>query len=230
MNCMFVSASSWVLSLLLVASVAAQSPSDRSSLYLSPSRQFSVPVTPWITIRGENVVMQQHEYSCGAASMATVLKYYYGDNVSETEILKAALGKLSAKELEDREANGLSMEDLSRGASVLGYPAAVLEVTYDKLRALPAPVIVRQVDAEFKHFVVFRGALDGRVFVADPLRGNVRLSQSKFLKAWDGKILAIAKQGMKPRQSHPLQIRTNWPVTPEEQSARRSLFPAPQVR
>lgn len=198
---------------------------ERSTVILTPTRQFSAPVTSWMTIRGDNVVMQQHEYSCGAASMATVLRYYYGDEVGETEILKAALGKLPEREVEDREKNGLSMEDLSRGASQLGYPAAVLEVTYEKLLKLPAPVVVRQVEEDFKHFVVFRGALDGRVFVADPLRGNVRLPEGKFLKAWDGKILAIAKRGAQPRKTHPLQIRTDWPVMPEEQAARRSLFP-----
>ena len=73
-----------------------------------------------------------------AASLATVLKYYFGEDVAEERILVAALGDLDAEQLLDRHENGLSMEDLRRGASALGYPAAVLEVSYEKLVGLPA--------------------------------------------------------------------------------------------
>ena len=85
-------------------------------------------------------------------------------------------------------------------------------------------MIVRQVQKKFQHFVVFRGELDGRVFLADPLRGNVRMPRHQFLERWDGKILAVAKRGFRPPERHPLQVDEGGPTVPENLAARRSLF------
>lgn len=222
----------WLLTGVLLGCAAPSSPSQTAqpTLFPDPARQFRKPVANWQQVKSRNVVLQQHEYTCGAASLATILRYYYDDPISETEILQATLLKLSDKEREDREQNGLSMEDLARGASRLKYAAAVLEMDYEKLHKLPAPVIVRLVTEDFKHFVVYRGELDGWVFVADPIRGNVRMPRHEFIKLWDKKVLAVLKRGAKPRATHPLQISPDTPVTPQNMTARRSLFdtwPAP---
>jgi predicted double-glycine peptidase len=192
--------------------------------FLGPQRQFTARVETWQSTKSRNVVLQQYEYTCGAASLATILRYYYDDPISEQRILQAALGGLNDKEAKDREENGLSMEDLSRGASKLKYSAAVLKTTYGKLNKLPIPVVVRLIKDDFKHFVVYRGELDGYVFVADPIRGNVRMPRQQFLEQWDGHLLAVVKPGQKPRTDHPLQVPEDQLVTPENLAARRSLF------
>lgn len=192
--------------------------------YFPPDREFRKRVATWRQTTSRNVVLQEMEYTCGAASLATLLRYVYGDPASEREILKAAFDKLSPKEIEDREKNGLSMADLTRGATRLGYLAAVLEVKYDKLKSLPAPVIVRLVNDDFKHFVVYRGELDGIVFLADPIRGNVRMPRHEFLRQWDGNMLAVVKPGQRPPEQHALKISPETLVTPQNLAARRSLF------
>lgn len=218
---------------LPAASGCLAPPTERSTvqpaLFPAPDRQFRAPVATWRQVRSQNVVLQQQEYTCGAASLATVLKYFWQDDISEEKILEAALHNLDQKELEDREKNGLSMEDLSRGSSRLGYAAAVLEMEYDKLKKLPAPVVVRLLKDDFKHFVVFRGELDGRVFLADPIRGNVRIPVGEFHRQWDKKVLAVVKRGRTPPKTHPLQIPSDLLVTPERLAARRSLFEPPPV-
>ena len=37
----------------------------------------------WRELKDKNVVKQNRDYSCGAASLCTLLKYYWGDNVTE---------------------------------------------------------------------------------------------------------------------------------------------------
>jgi predicted double-glycine peptidase len=192
-----------------------------------PDRQFNAEIQPWTATKSKNVVKQQREYTCGAASVATILRYYYKDPISEEQILLASLGDLSAEEITDREKNGLSMGDLVRGVGKLEYVAAVLKLEYDKLATLPAPVVIRLIKDDFKHFVVFRGELDGWVFVADPLRGNVRIPQPEFRKQWDGNVLAIVRRGMQPLREHPLQISPNTPAVPQIQAARRGVVEAP---
>jgi predicted double-glycine peptidase len=46
-------------------------------------------VKSWTEFRDENLVKQQYDYSCGAASLATVLKYFFNEEVTEKEIIKA---------------------------------------------------------------------------------------------------------------------------------------------
>ncbi|MCY2984287.1 MAG: peptidase C39, partial [Planctomycetota bacterium] len=43
-----------------------------------PIRSFQRPVVSWTAIRDQNVVLQQKDFSCGAAALATVLRYYWG--------------------------------------------------------------------------------------------------------------------------------------------------------
>lgn len=200
------------------------SPSAGAALYLSPGRQFSRVVRSWHGAKREFLVGQSQEYTCGAASLATILRYYHGRAIGERQVLEAALTDLTDDQLRDRQENGLSMEDLASAAKELGFAAATLEMQYDKLRELPVPVVVRLVQEDFKHFVVYRGESGPRVFLGDPLRGNVRTSVQRFQREWDNKVLAVVVRGEKPRPHHPLQAPSAWPTTPEAQAARRFML------
>jgi predicted double-glycine peptidase len=178
-------------------------------------------------LKSRNVVMQEHEYTCGAASLATLLKYCFDEHITEAIVLEAALQKLSKKDIEDRQKNGLSMEDLANGASRLHYAAAVLELKYEKLQSLKFPVIVRLQHDDFKHFVIFRGQRGDRVFLADPLRGNIRAPVNRFCTDWDGKILAVVARGRKPSADTALALPPDQLVTPENEAAHQAITGTP---
>ena len=76
-------------------------------------------------MRSDNVVMQQRDYSCGAASLATLIRYHWGDNVTETGLLLLTLKILTNEEMQDRIRNGFSLTDLRRLAVKLGYQASI---------------------------------------------------------------------------------------------------------
>jgi len=59
------------------------------------------------------------------------------------------------------------------------------------LSELKQPAIVPIEYAGFKHFVVFRGLRDGRVFLADPSAGHIVFSQEEFAKLWDRNTLFL---------------------------------------
>jgi uncharacterized protein len=67
-------------------------------------------------LRDMNVVKQQQDYSCGAAALATLLRYYFGDATSETEILNLLEGSLSPAEKEEKSKRGFTLLDLKRVA------------------------------------------------------------------------------------------------------------------
>ena len=177
--------------------------------------------------------MQRHDYSCGAAALATILKYYWQEPISEEIVLLAILSQLDADEIKDRMANGLSITDLRQASEKLGYPAVLGSQPFSELANAKVPVVIRLVDGDFEHFVVYRGIVQDRVFLADPIRGNLRMPIDKFVHQWhekgkrEGVLLVVAKEGVDelPKNA-PLSLRHHYacPVVPELQAARRGLF------
>ena len=49
------------------------------------------PVKSLLEMRHEHVVIQKFDLSCGAAALATLLNYQYGDPVSERDVAKALI-------------------------------------------------------------------------------------------------------------------------------------------
>jgi hypothetical protein len=70
-------------------------------------------VQSWKSFRDLHVVKQKRDYSCGAAALATLTRYYWGDGGTELEYLTISENLLTPEELEDRVENGLSLTDLS---------------------------------------------------------------------------------------------------------------------
>jgi hypothetical protein len=71
----------------------------------------SLPVQSWKTLRDKRVVKQDLDYSCGAASIATLLSEYYRRPTTELEVLK-----LLAK-----GGNRASFADMQRILPALGF-------------------------------------------------------------------------------------------------------------
>ena len=138
-------------------------------------------IRTWKQLREQNVVMQTRDYSCGAAALATIAKYYFGDTITETQIIERILGGLKPEEVNDREKNGLSLDDLFAVSEKLGYQAAVVRLEAANLKELEAPILVRIIKDDYKHFVVVRGVVEDHVWIADPMRGNLRIPAGEFL-------------------------------------------------
>ena len=137
-------------------------------------------------MRHHNVVLQQWELSCAAASLATILRYQYGVPVTERSV---ALGLIDRTEYISnpdlvRMRHGFSLLDLKRYVDGMGYEGVGLgQLGLSDLRAL-APIIVPVNLQGYPHFVVFRGATSREVLLADPAFGNVTVSIEKFKSGW----------------------------------------------
>ncbi len=174
-------------------------------------------VASWVALKQRNVVMQRRDYSCGAAALATLIRYHLGDNVNEDLFLRALDDILTLEEIEDRIENGLAMSDLRKAAVKTGYLSVVAKLTLDKLFAAKTPLIVGITDDGYKHFVVYRGTDYFWVYLADPIRGNLRLPICEFKQQWQKNlVLAVAKKGEKVKTSSPLSVK------PEEMAVGRT--------
>jgi predicted double-glycine peptidase len=189
--------------------------------------QAEVRVQNYVELREKNIVMQRRDYSCGAAALATVCRYYWGDDVSEDLFLAALDLILTDEEIEDRITNGLAMSDLRRAAVKAGYQAVVGKTTFEKLMEAKVPLIVGIQPGGHKHFVVYRGTDADWVYMADPIRGNVRMPVWEFREQWqENALLVIHKPGQKVKQQSALSLRDedvrrgelNWHLIRTQQS------------
>ncbi|MGE3317595.1 MAG: C39 family peptidase, partial [Planctomycetaceae bacterium] len=157
-----------------------------------------------------NVVMQKRDFSCGAAALATVIQFYWGDQVTEQQILRQFDTILTPDEVRDRIENGLTLTDLRKVSVKMGYLATIGTVRFDQLVKSKVPLIVGLSDGEFKHFVVFRGAYGDYVYLADSARGNIRVPVNEFVRQWQkNAVLVVAKPKEEPKTSSPLTVRAD---------------------
>ncbi|HHS1390983.1 TPA: C39 family peptidase [Neisseria meningitidis] len=147
-----------------------------------------IKVQSWKARRDFNIVKQDLDFSCGAASVATLLNNFYGQTLTEEEVLE----KL------DKEQMRASFEDMRRIMPDLGFEAKGYALSFEQLAQLKIPVIVYLKYRKDDHFSVLRGIDGNTVLLADPSLGHVSMSRVQFLDAWKtregnlaGKILAV---------------------------------------
>lgn len=143
--------------------------------------------------RFENLVEQHTDFSCGAASLATVLKYAYRlPSVTEEGVLA---GMLQVSDPEVVLARGFSLLDLKHYVETLGYRGRGYEVAPETLDDVSIPVIVLLDLDGYKHFVVMKKASGDRVYVGDPALGNRVMTRDDFMASWNSIIFAIVGEG-----------------------------------
>ncbi len=152
------------------------------------------------------------------------MRFYFGDRVTEEDILVCILSSLSKAEVEDREKNGLSLLDLKLCAERLGYQAVGVRLKFASLPRLKGPILIHLETEDYRHFAVLKGVRGDRLFLADPSRGNIRMSAERFAGAWSGVALVLGKQGFGLPEKYPLALEDQEPVQNEILAARKSLF------
>jgi uncharacterized protein len=144
------------------------------------------PVKSLLEMRRDKVVIQEWDLSCGAAALATILKYQYGNPVSEKDIARAMISR--REYIENPELvnirQGFSLLDLKRyvnsqGYRGMGYGGLTFADLVEK-----APILVSVNFLGYNHFVVFRGVMKNRVLLADPAWGNRTMLLDDFESAW----------------------------------------------
>ena len=149
------------------------------------------PVRSILEARHQNVVVQEWDSSCGAAALATLLRYQLGDPVTERIV---AVGMLRGTDPDRvRGRGGFSLLDMKRYAESRGFAAeGYAGLTPGQLmRLAPAIVPIRSYGGD--HFVVFRGVAAGQAVLADPAFGNRSLPFAEFAALWkDGLGFAVA--------------------------------------
>jgi predicted double-glycine peptidase len=113
---------------------------------------------------------QIHDYSCGTAALATLISGLY-ENIEEQMVIDAIFDS------EEQAKNvGYTASQLESAAKKLGFNAEWRKISPDVLPKIKQPVILLiGLNSDFAHYVVFKGIDNNEAFLADPIRGNIRI-------------------------------------------------------
>ena len=178
-------------------------------------------------MKERHLVMQEKDYSCGAATLATLLNYHLGENFSEEQVIHGLFTYGDVEAIEKRRA--FSMLDMKRFVDALGYEGRGFRAEMEDLEDLEVPVVLPIELFGYQHFVVFRGIENGRVFLADPWRGHSTYTREAFKDMWYEDVLFM----IDPQKRHTLSLlsltrKDMRYITPQEE--RWMLFPPDSTR
>jgi predicted double-glycine peptidase len=136
-------------------------------------------------------VRQQRDFTCGAAALASILKYHYGMPVTEEMIFWIIVNRYKPEELKQKAEVGFSFEDLIFVAEKLGFKSQAAVVAISELEKLNGPVILQMNMKRFDHFSVLRKKTADIAYMSDPLFGQLTLDSKEFKEEFKGAVLAI---------------------------------------
>ncbi|MHB1059577.1 MAG: C39 family peptidase [Rhodanobacter sp.] len=174
---------------------------------------YSGPVESMQEGRYRNMVRQHTDYSCGAAALATILRYAYHLNVDETQVIQGMMGVADTELVKQR---GFSMLDVKHYVESLGMRGRGYRVDEARLRTLRVPGLVLMDVRGFRHFVVLKQVRGDTVELADPMLGNRQMALAEFIKAWPSRAVFVVIGNDFDRNTALLQ--------PTRQPSARALF------
>jgi uncharacterized protein len=212
----------------VAAAVALPALGWAANIAIEPGLRIERPLRSMKALRDANVVKQQFDYSCGAAALATLFRYGFGENVTERDVMVQLLGSQTAEQLQITLQQGFSLLDLQRVAQARGYQAEGFRLQPQALSQLSGPVIVFIQPRGYRHFAVLRGIRGDRVYLADPSLGNIRMPMYQFLESWldssgMGVIFVAEPRTGAPEQRTPLTLSITGLPQPEIMTAREML-------
>jgi hypothetical protein len=179
------------------------------------------PILSMSEIRNEGVVRQRWDISCGAAALSTLLTYEFKDNTPETDIVVWMLHRTNAAKV--RAQHGFSLLDMKHFAQARGYTAeGFSDMSMDELASQKSAVIVPIRLKGFDHFIVVRGIIADRVFVADPGFGNETIKTERFKRLWkNGIVFIVHPPDERMQVAH--EIHSSAKLLPDESLITRSI-------
>ena len=214
--------------------VSAAGAAQAQVTYTDGSASFRVPVANYRDTPFRTVVRQQYDFSCGSAALATLLHYHYGQPVTEADVFRAMWADGNRAKIRKV---GFSLMDMKRYLDTRAFNADGYRINVGQLAQLKAPAIAVIRVGDYRHFVVIKGAKDGKVLVGDPALGLRTYSDDDFAKMWNGVVFLIRSGPTQKAVFNRPEEWSIWPAAPMDgdsldssvSSATRALPPVYQV-
>lgn len=154
---------------------------------------YAVPVRTLQQIKQAGTLIQQYDFSCGSAAVATLLTHQYGRPTTEREVFEHMYAHGDQAKIR-RE--GFSLLDMKRFLQTRGFEADGFRQPLEKLRDEGLPAIALITENGYHHFVVVKGLDRDRVLIGDPASGTRAVPRATFDAQWQQKLLFVVHNRM----------------------------------
>jgi uncharacterized protein len=196
-------------------------------LYIAVDPEQKVLINAYVesgeALKSRNMLKQEYDYSCGAAALATLLNYHLGEEFTEMQVIQGLMEHGNLQSIQERRA--FSLLDMKRFVDALGYQGAGYRAEMKNLKELDVPVVLPIEVWGYKHFVVFKGIHDNRIFLSDPWLGHTSYTVAEFEDMWYQKVIFMAEPVDRPPRSLLALTREDMRFI-DEDTAMWILFPS----
>lgn len=168
----------------------------------------TLPVTSIRESRLAGTLLQQYDFSCGSAAIATLLTHHYATPIDEQTVFTRMYAQGDRTKIQ-RE--GFSLLDMKRFLASLGFEADGFEQPLPKLLEARIPAIVLINRNGYQHFVVVKGLRGDRVLLGDPSQGTRAMPLREFEAQWQSKLLFVIHNRMEQAR---FNLAQDWRVAP----------------
>lgn len=169
----------------------------------------TIPVASIRQERLAGTLLQQYDFSCGSAAVATLLTHHYGYPMSESTVFEHMYRNGDQAKIQ-RE--GFSLLDMKRFLKAHGFEADGFEQPLEKLSEARVPAIVLINENGYLHFVVVKGLRGERVLIGDPANGTRAVSRQAFKAGWQNGLLFVVHNRM---ESARFNQASDWRAAPQ---------------
>lgn len=170
-----------------------------------PGGGFGIPIESLLQRRFHAVIRQQYDFSCGSASLATLLRFHYGVRADEAIVFDGMWAHGDHKLIRSQ---GFSLLDMKRYLNAIGLQAEGYRVKLDRIATTGVPGIVLTTTRGYRHFVVVKGVTDSEVLVGDPAKGLIAYPRARFESIWDGLYFVVTSAQATGKRS--FNHRAEW--------------------
>jgi predicted double-glycine peptidase len=169
---------------------------------------FRLNVTSMKQARSMTTMLQQFDFSCGSAAIATLLTHHYAHRVDERVVFEDMWARGDQAKIQKE---GFSLLDMKLFLEARGFQADGFEQPLDKLAEAGIPAIVLISENGYHHFVVVKGLAAGRVLIGDPANGTRAMQRAEFETKWKNRILFVIHNHQKTAR---FNLAAEWRVAP----------------
>lgn len=170
--------------------------------------QYSIPIKNMKEVRRASTMLQQYDFSCGSAALATLLTHHYSYPANEKAIFEDMYARGDQQKIRKE---GFSLLDMKNFLEVRGFRADGFQQPLEKLAEAGIPAIVLISENGYNHFVVVKGVRGERILLGDPASGTRVMSRQRFDEVWKNKLLFVVHNRIEQAR---FNLAADWSAAP----------------
>lgn len=127
-------------------------------------------------------VKQSNLKDCASSCIYNIIRFYKG-NINYNSITKRL--NITSK--------GSSIYNIIKTLKYYGLDSDAYECSYDVLKSLKCPLIAYLKINNYYHYIIIKRIKNNKIYIFDPIRGDLSYSKELFLKEWTNIIIKINK-------------------------------------